>query len=451
MKKKNAVLIVSAVVFVFCVTGVHAEQILSTWVGDYGIWGNPDNWDPAIVPDNDANTFRVNITANDNEPDIGLLCSRTIDRLDCYGTADIWISSWKGVPVGTPYSVKLTLVDPNGITNFGNLEIANLDVRGEIFNHSELTIDDTEVVGNVINYSTGQLGLNGTDLDGALYNYSGGRIDVEFANDASDHIYNDGIVKIIPASDLLSGRDIYNSGQIEICDGECGAEETFVNNTSAMVKGSGVIYGSESLENNGQVHAHGGSLTLSSEGQLQNNGILATSPAASLAVRVLVDVSNYGTLDIGAGAGMIFDCNMINQTIGTVMLMDGTLAAPRITQKTGATFEGFGKIASDVVIEEDGLIQLTGPTNIVGDVEIGINAVLEISDGITLVTGHTTNNGTIHMKGGRLIPQGGITNNGTVIWEPGLYNNVADFNLDGHVNINDFADFAGTWLWQAQL
>ena len=55
------------------------------------------------------------------------------------------------------------------------------------------------------------------------------------------------------------------------------------------------------------------------------------------------------------------------------------------------------------------------------------------------------------MKGGRLIPQGGFTNNGIVIWEPGLYNNIADFNLDGQVNIYDFADFAGTWLWEAQL
>ena len=78
-------------------------------------------------------------------------------------------------------------------------------------------------------------------------------------------------------------------------------------------------------------------------------------------------------------------------------------------------------------------------------------SVLEISDGTTLVTGHTTNNGTIHMKGGRIIPQGGFTNNGNVIWEPGLYNNIADFNLDGEVNLQDFADFAGTWLWQAGL
>lgn len=42
----------------------------------------------------------------------------------------------------------------------------------------------------------------------------------------------------------------------------------------------------------------------------------------------------------------------------------------------------------------------------------------------------------------------GLTNNGNIIWEPGLYNNIADFNLDGVVNLKDFGDFADTWLWQ---
>jgi len=34
-------------------------------------------------------------------------------------------------------------------------------------------------------------------------------------------------------------------------------------------------------------------------------------------------------------------------------------------------------------------------------------------------------------------------------WEPGTYNNIADFNLDGQVNFKDFVDFAESWLWQA--
>jgi len=52
---------------------------------------------------------------------------------------------------------------------------------------------------------------------------------------------------------------------------------------------------------------------------------------------------------------------------------------------------------------------------------------------------------------GAVIPQDGITNNGNIIWEPGMYNNIADFNLDGKVDFKDFADFSGTWLWQSKL
>jgi len=103
------------------------------------------------------------------------------------------------------------------------------------------------------------------------------------------------------------------------------------------------------------------------------------------------------------------------------------------------------------VIEPNGVIKLTGPTNIVGDVNVSPDATLEISDGTTLITGHTIcNNGTTHMIGGRVICQGGLTNtNCNIIWEPGIYTNVVDFNLDGTVNFKDFADFANTWLWRA--
>ncbi|HLB74809.1 MAG TPA: hypothetical protein VJJ98_12375 [Sedimentisphaerales bacterium] len=47
--------------------------------------------------------------------------------------------------------------------------------------------------------------------------------------------------------------------------------------------------------------------------------------------------------------------------------------------------------------------------------------------------------------------QGGLSGNCDIKWEPGLYNNIADFNLDGNVNFADYAHFADTWLWQARL
>ena len=57
--------------------------------------------------------------------------------------------------------------------------------------------------------------------------------------------------------------------------------------------------------------------------------------------------------------------------------------------------------------------------------------------------------GKIVLQNRKGIPQGGLTNNGQIIWEPGTYSNAADFNLDGQVNLKDFANFADTWLWQS--
>ena len=74
-----------------------------------------------------------------------------------------------------------------------------------------------------------------------------------------------------------------------------------------------------------------------------------------------------------------------------------------------------------MVIEPDGIIRLTGPTNIVGDVTIEENAVLEISDGQVIITGHTICNGTIHLKGGRIVPQNGLSGDCTIISEPSTY------------------------------
>jgi hypothetical protein len=241
-------------------------------------------------------------------------------------------------------------------------------------------------------------------------------------------------------------------GKIELLTGNCYGE-VFHNEAIGTIIGHGSVFSYDDFENHGIVEASWGNLILTAGGTLNNHstGVLSNRALASLHIKPESDVINLGNITVMPNGGVAFDCNLVNEPNGIIQLNGGALVATTITQTADANFAGFGGITGDVVIESGGLIQLTGPTNIVGDVNIATNATLEISDGVTLVTGHTTNNGTIHMKGGRLIPQGGITNNGNVIWEPGTYNNVADFNLDGHVNFKDFADFADTWLWQAQL
>ena len=418
------VLILIATVLLFWACSVQANVINSSWIGGEGIWVQASNWDPNIVPDNDGNTFNVTINAGVGEVNVGLQQSRTIDQLDCYGEVEIgkWTSNW----------VELTLVDANGLTNYGNLSIDDLDIRG-----------------NVTNTAGAFLELNGVEINDDLYNFAGATIEVEIENDVEGNIQNEGTLIIGHASDILVDQTLHNTGQIQIYGGACGVDEILDNNSTGTIQGFGSVHGGQLLRNKGEIYAYGGSLAVGIDGVLINTGTLSNYPVSSLHIKPAVDVNNNGTIQVNAGGGVAFDCNIVNEPNGVIELLGGTLAATTITQTADANFAGFGGISGDIIIDSNGIIQLTGPTNIVGDVQIGVGATLEISDGTTLVTGHTTNNGTIHMKGGRIIPQGGLTNNGQIIWEPGTYSNAADFNLDGQVNLKDFANFADTWLWQS--
>ena len=429
MFKKLLVLMV--IIFAVVVCDLQAIQIDSTWVGgleEDTSWERSSNWDPAIVPDNNAtNTFAVTIDAGGDEVFVALQQWRTIDQLDCYGEVGLqnWTSGW----------IKLTLVDANGLTNHGYLEIENIGING-----------------NVTNLTGATLWPWNMDIEGNLYNQAGATIEVEGENDVGGDLQNDGTITIIPASDLLCDQQVINNGLINIYCGEFGVEGIVDNNSTGVIRGFGIVYADQLLRNKGTIQASAGSLLLRSDISITNSGTLKNDAGATLHIQTsTTDVNNQGVIEINAAGATVLNCNLVNEPNGVIKLLGGTLAATTITQKAGAALEGFGGITGDVVIEPDGLIKLTGSTNIVGDMQIGTGATLEISDGTTLITGHTTNNGTIHMKGGRIIPQGGFTNNGNIIWEPGTYNNIADFNLDGHVNFKDFADFTDTWLWQAQL
>jgi len=423
------VLILTAVILFFAACEVQAAVIYSNWVGgseEDTSWERSSNWDPAIVPDNNAtNTFVVTIDAGGGYVRVGLLQWHTIDQLDCYGEVELqnYTSGW----------IELILIDANGLTNHGELEIGKIEINGDV----------TNLAGTMLE-------LWDMDIEGNLYNQAGATIEVENENDVEGDLQNQGTLIIPHASDLLVDRNIRNAGLIQLFGGECASYEIFDNNSTGVVMGFGVLFAEQLLCNKGEFYAYGGSLAVGINGTLINEGVLGNHPLSSLHIKPTADVNNNGTIKVNAG-GVAFDCNLSNEPNATISLLGGTLAATSITQAADANFIGFGGITSDILIDPNGIIKLTGPTNIVGDVEISANATLEISDGTTLIIGHTTcNNGTIHMIGGRVICQGGLTNNNcNIIWEPGTYTNAADFNLDGTVNFKDFADFADTWLWQA--
>lgn len=436
------VLMLMAIVLVFSACEVKAVVVHSTWVGcEDGMWGDANNWNPAIVPDNGSgNTFVVTIDTRSCPPglDVRLQQNRTIDQLDTYGDVDL---------------EKRLLEDLGDIV----LELAEdlnltLSVNELLTNHGSLGAE-VIISGNVTNTTGATFRLDDMEIEGDLYNQPGATMDVDYEVDVEQGgLENAGLIEIAPSGEIYVNQHINNVGQIIIYGGECGAdEEIFDNNSTGVIKGFGFLFAEQLLRNKGAIYAYGGSLAVLSEGPLLNSGLLSNYPLSSLQIRPTEDVNNYGTIEVHAGGGMAFDCNVVNEPNATIQLLGGILAASSITQSAEANFAGFGGITGDVLIDPNGIIRLIGSTNVVGNMEIADGATLQINDGTTLITGHTDcNNGTIHMIGGRVICQGGLTNNNcNIIWEPGTYTNMADFNLDGTVNFKDFAYFGDTWLWKA--
>jgi len=376
-------------VLALCTYEVQADVIHSTWVGgEYGLWSNASNWNPHTVPDNsDWRNFAVTISGDVH---VDLDINPIIDSLDTYGDVDLY-------GYGGAFA---WLVVGNGFNNHGSLEIKQVAIEGPL----------TNITG-------ARLELWYMDIAGTLYNRPGAKIEVYGPPDV-DRVENSGLVTIFPSGTLyVAGEGLLNSGQIELRNGLCQIDSSLFENTSTgLVTGSGIICCDQQIRNEGIIYGSAGSLVVQSNSSLSNTGTLANKALSTLHVQTTEYMNNFGTIEVNAGGGVVFDCNLVNvqDPNATIRLLGGTLAAMTITQSADATFEGFGGITGDVVIDPNGVIKLTGPTNIVGDVNITANATLEVSDGTTLITGHTTNNGDIRVVNGDVIFQGGYSGSGLV-------------------------------------
>lgn len=405
--------------------------------GGNGIaWSDEDNWDPNIVPYNNIlDTFDVSI----DNAHVVLNRGGTIQSLNISGDVELWAASVVHIAVVGSVSINLGVGDrlelndihlsPKGtVTNYGSID----------FQHRSMIKEDLVNYGHINISAISEAGIEG-------------------------RLTNNGTIDISPSGHFNANEGIQNYAQFGIHGGIGATDDAMNNNPAGTLQGFGVFYAEQQIVNAGQIVAWGGSLTIATVGALTNTGLIQSTELSPLLISQYMsstpaDFHNTGTIDIQTGGGAVFDCNLINDPGATIRFDGGTLAADNIQQMVDANLVGFGQISGNLLIgpagiDSSAIVKLTGPTNIVGDVDIMGGNKLEVSDGITLITGHTTcNNGTIHMIGGRVICQGGLTNNNcNIVWEPGLYTNMADFNLDGKVNFEDFANFADVWLWQANL
>lgn len=423
MFKKGLVFAVMVTIFSL---NSYAATIDSNWVAvEFGQWGQASNWNPAIVPDNDAtNTF--NVTIDGNDIDVTLQQNRTINSLDCYGEIYFF---------GTDNPI--LFFEGNGLTNHGELDISNIWIGGDVNNLSGAFLE-----------------LDNAEIFDDLYNQNNAAIEV-WGEVEADSIENLGTIIITSGADLYTeDGNFVNLNQINVYGGQCGTEgdvNSFNNNSGAAIIGWGVLYAEGPFNNSGSIKAQAGVLRiLLLFTGLENNGLLSAGPSSSLQIKPAGDVNNLATINTIAG-DFIVDANLINSSGATIQILDGTLAAKKITQKSGAVFNAFGKIVTEngFYIEAGATAAITGPTSIIGDVTIESGATLQIKDGQTLITGQTVNNGVIELVGGTVIFQGGYSGPGTIPVTAGTDRNHFDVNSDGIEDFKDFASFADNWLWQA--
>jgi len=411
-------------------------NISCSW-SDYGNWWvemYPDPPGDCCVPNNLSNVIL------NNAETVCLDTSGTtiINSLTNSGDSVLWIE--------TGWNPCLKMV------NFHNQ--GELDIAGHRDSRMEIT-------SSVVNDAGARLQISyDLSFDGNITFSNAGELNVRKAvkfHFSDGTFINTGMIQVDTASELEVGN-LQNYSTVNIHGGELNAQSDLINEGAPSVNmgsitGWGVVYGKSSFQNQAgsSITASIGTLRLVTEGTISNNGIIKNLPMSSLDIVDLsppTDVMNSGTIEVNTGGGVAVHSNLYNSN--SIQLLGGALSANTITESSGAIFSGFGNITANIVIENNGTIQLTGPTNIIGDVTIGSNATLEVRDGQTLVTGHTTNNGTIYIIGGTIIFQGGLTDNGDIIRESSSSINAADFNYSGGVDGSDLAVFASEFGWTAE-
>ncbi len=396
--------IVTLIGLSLCGANVSVAQINAKWIGSsQGKWETAANWNPPIVPENGADTFDVTIDGSSIE----LTSDHTIDSLNTFGA--VGLKRWTLKPV------VLTVL--NDFTNHGDLETPNtthLYVHGDMINSDRAKID-------ILSEELRVYGATG--------------------------LYNLGRIYIDPDAELKSEvSDINNVGILELNGGAVSADQVFTNGPGAIIKGSGMIAGRHVL-NAGLIESTAGTLQVFGK-SVSNAGTLKNIPGSSVKVTSDSLSQNKGLITAMSEGAVVFDCSLTNEPNGIIELMGGTIAATTIVQKANAAFEGFGCITADIQIEPNAAVELTGPAQIVGDIDIAADAALYIDQGQVLVTGATICKGSIRIREGSLTLQGGgDCSKCSIVYETAADYNYFDTNLDNVVDFNDLAKFAENWLW----
>ncbi len=502
MRKSKSTCLYVLVIMCICVSSLYsAENRPIQWIGDdWGYWNIGANWDPNEVPDDDLlynylMTIDTDILPLINNTCIRIEQNRTISQLDCDGSVrlelwpgnlriegDVTNDGWLEFTGETHQWDNPTLTVTGTLINNGEIKMSTRPHSNEIFivdanylntSGAELSLVAMDMDGRITNESGAFLYLEGCiKIEGDVINQTGGFMEVDDesysvldasfemgTNEINGILQNNGNCLIIPGGQLVMDDDgpslFVNSGKTQVYGGEIETQQA-INDPNGIICGYGVVFTGQRFDNQGTIEGFGGSLNLPYLGAIENTGTIrsrASGAVMLLPLEIYGDPNefyNHGLIEICSGSSVEVDTNLYNCSDGSIELLGGTVSTQHLYQKAGASFEGLGNITGDVTIESGGVMTFTGTSNIFGDVVIEAGATLVVEDGTIYVYGNLTNNGTIQRIGGRVICNGDYIK-GSQLEQPSVNNSVSDYNLDGQVDISDFAAFAQNWLWYSQI
>jgi len=223
---------------------------------------------------------------------------------------------------------------------------------------------------------------------------------------------NNGTMNLAFLGNMTLDTGLSNSGLVDMKGGNLAGPGTFTNTAAGTLVGSGAV--TNDIVNAGLISARSGNLTVGG-GSFTNTGLVRNTVGSNLFVTATA-VNHTGSIEVNAAGSVVFNDAVTNNPGETVTLYGGALGTGGLVNAEGGTISGFGSLTGSLT--NAGNVDFFGTTSLVGDLEnLGTGHFLVRNDQ-TLVTGHTTNDGTIETLNGQVIFEGGLTNNGALLFDP---------------------------------
>jgi hypothetical protein len=328
-----------------------------------------------------------------------------------------------------------------GLVNNGTVDFVNTGSHA-------LTVNGTGLDNNgALNFTTGTLNtLNGTGPlvnDGTIS--SGGSLSVSgsggFTNNGqltvtsgaltlgnSGPNSNSGTINAAFQNDVILNAGLSNSGALNLNGGNLGGTATLTNISGGALNGNGAV--TTDIVNGGTVDARSGNLVLAGS-NFTNTGLVRNSVGSNLFINS-ASVAHTGSIEVNAAGAVVFAGNVSNTSGETVTMNGGSLSTAGLTNDSGATISGFGSLTGNIT--NAGSVDFFGNTSLVGDLGNQVGGHFLVRNDQTLITGLTTNDGTIETLNGEVIFEGGLINNGALLFDPSIITlTTLEVGVDGYL------------------